>query len=281
MPLPILTESRNPSGEDLVRFCYQALLHWSQHLGESEQTDVGTAILNPELPRVYDANRIFNAALPEADDAPPDAMQAVEALYAQRSVRCHKWVPNPAAPQERTAPLAEHLRSLGYRRDAADILYLQRAAGGALQEAPGLTIFPARASYRHARQLAEEASRAWHEPQLVEASMLHLDDPHYDALIALRDGTAVASIGVLAVGEVGLIEQVYVSEPHRRQGVGRTMMGRAMEICARSLFKHVFLIVDPENRAASELYQAFGFRKIGQFVEYAAPDTLRRPNPSP
>jgi ribosomal protein S18 acetylase RimI-like enzyme len=104
--------------------------------------------------------------------------------------------------------------------------------------------------------------------QLTEAAMLRLDDPHYDALIAIKDSAAIAHVGVLAVGEIGAIYQLCVTEALRRRGFGTVMMSRAMEICARSLFKHVFLGVTPSNTAAIQLYTKFGFRKIGEWVEY-------------
>jgi ribosomal protein S18 acetylase RimI-like enzyme len=45
-------------------------------------------------------------------------------------------------------------------------------------------------------------------------------------------------------------------------------MDRAMEICARSLFKHVMLRVMPDNGPARRLFERFGFRPIGQIVSY-------------
>src|SRR5258706_537062 len=85
------------------------------------------------------------------------------------------------------------------------------------------------------RPLGEEAAERWNEPQVAEAHMLQLDDPHWDALLALRDGRPVGGVGVLSVGDVGRIDEVFVSEPARRRGIGRTLMSRALEICARSL----------------------------------------------
>jgi ribosomal protein S18 acetylase RimI-like enzyme len=131
-----------------------------------------------------------------------------------------------------------------------------------------LKIIPSRASFRHARQLAEEGAEVWHEPSLADAAMMHLDDPHWDSLIALRDGEAVAHIAVLAVGEIGRIDDVYVAKGFRRLGIGRTMMSRALEICARSLFKHVMLMVNPTNESAIKLYQSVGFKKVGEVTAY-------------
>jgi ribosomal protein S18 acetylase RimI-like enzyme len=51
------------------------------------------------------------------------------------------------------------------------------------------------------------------------------------------------------------------------------MMCRAMEICARSLFKHVLLRVLLDNDIAIALYKKFGFAKIGEFIEFQNPAT--------
>ena len=242
MPLPILQTSSRPSDADLVRLFHRTELHWARHLGEEAQLDVGTAIANADLPNVYNANRVLDASLPEGT-APGDAVREAEAHFGELGVRCHQWVMNPAVPASRTAPLAEHLLAAGWRAEPADILYLGTAPAAPIREVPGLTIIPARASYRHARLLAEERAEPWGEPQLADAAMLHLDDPHWDALLALKDGRPVGGAGVLAVGDLGRVDQVFVSEPFRRSGVGRTLMSRALEICARSLFKHVMLSV--------------------------------------
>jgi ribosomal protein S18 acetylase RimI-like enzyme len=78
-------------------------------------------------------------------------------------------------------------------------------------------------------------------------------------------------VGVLAVGEIGRIDEVYVSKDFRRTGIGRTMMSRALEICARSLFKHIFLSCDATNAPAIALYSQLGFLKIGEIASHYAP----------
>jgi ribosomal protein S18 acetylase RimI-like enzyme len=140
----------------------------------------------------------------------------------------------------------------------------------AIEEVSGLTVIPARASFRHARQLLVEWTSHFH-PQLPELLMLNLEDPQTDALIALKDGTPVAFVAVLPVGEIGCIEDIFVSAPFRGQGIGRTMMSRALEICARSLFKHVFLSCESTNAPAISLYHKVGFERIGAYTTYRAP----------
>lgn len=269
MPLPVLSGAQAASSDDLIRLFHRCQLHWSRHAAEEHQLDYGSAMLNPELDQVHEANQILFAALPETNHSPQQAIDAVEEFYGSRASRCWKWVVNPSAPRERVAPLVERLQQSGYREHRSDIFYLRRLHLLPLTDMHGLKVFPARASFKHVRQLWEERHASEEQTQLVEYDMLHLDDPHFDALIATRNGQAVGYVGVLAIGEIGYVGALYVGKNHRRQGIGRMMMGRAMEICARSLFKHVFVDVSPNNAPAKALYGQLGFQKIGDLIEYA------------
>src|SRR5580765_7887534 len=105
MPLPILQASVEPTPDNLVRLFHRTELHWTRHLGEEAQLDFGTAFTNPSLPDVAAANCVMDAAVPEGT-APQAVVEHVEAHFASQRVRCRQWVLNPAAPPERTRPLA-------------------------------------------------------------------------------------------------------------------------------------------------------------------------------
>jgi len=267
MPLPILQTTTAPTPENLLRLFHRTELHWVRHVGEEAQLDAGVAFTNADMPGVWDGNMMIDAAVPPGGTA-EDAEREVNEHFAAAGTACLRWLMNPSAPEAQTRPLVDYLLAKGWTRWVNDVMYLAGTPTSAVQEVSGLTIIPARASFRHARELAEEAAAGWNEPHLAEASMLHLDDPHWDALLALSDGKAVARAGVLAVGDIGRVEHVFVSEPFRKRGIGRTMMSRVLEICARSLFKHVMLCVNPTNRVAIDLYEKLGFRKIGQMTPY-------------
>ena len=232
--------------------------------------DVGSAFANPELPEVRYANRMLDVALPPGV-SPSQAMAEVSVHFDAAGARCLLWEMNAGAGADRTQPMIDHLLAGGNTREVTDVMYLRGFPAEPLHEVGDLKIIPARAAFKHARTLFEESARDWSAPHLADAKMLHLDDSHTDALLALRGGAAVAFIAVLAVGEIGAIQDLYVSSPYRRLGLGRTMMSRGLEICARSLFKHVFVGVAPENQAAIGLYERCGFKKIGQSVAYLAP----------
>src|SRR5207245_6302591 len=98
-----------------------------------------------------------------------------------------------------------------------DVMALHQAALPPLADISGVKIIPARASFRHTRQLVEESAARWKTPQLTDAKMLHLDDPHWDALLALKDGQLIAFIGALAVREIRRLEDVYGGRSARGQ----------------------------------------------------------------
>ena len=271
MPLPILHHRPELRSEDLVRQFHQTQRHWSQHLAEESALDVGTAFLNPGLREVDDANNMSDVALPDGLSVAA-ALQQVEEHFSAHQSACRSWTMNPSANADATRPIVEGLQERGFKSVTVDILLLQRHPD-AVRAAEDLKIVPARASFRHTQEMFEAENSRMHQPAaLAAAAMLHLDDPHWDALIALRDSAAIAHVGVLAMGEVGRIDSLLVRFEARRQGIGRIMMGRALEICARSLFKHVMLCVDPQNISCATLFQKLGFAKIGQSTRYVAPE---------
>src|SRR5690606_38706364 len=99
----------------------------------------------------------------------------------------------------------------GAERRVADVMHTEQPKIPAAPDHPDLKIIPARASFRHSRQLVDEAVAHWNAPNLADACMQRYDDPHYDALLALRNGQPVAHVGVLAVGDIGRIDDVYVA----------------------------------------------------------------------
>jgi ribosomal protein S18 acetylase RimI-like enzyme len=273
MPLPILKVTNVVTPQTLLRYFFQTERQWSGHVAEETNLDFGVAFTNPVLSRVRIANRIFDVALPDAV-TPQEIFEQVGSHFAKLGTRCHEWLTNISAAAEQTQSMIDWLKAHGFREHREDILYLERLALQDFAVPIGLQVLPARASYRHALEFAAQTIvRADPEEarQTVEGSMMHLDDPHYEALLAFKDGVPVAKVGVLTVGEIGRIQPLRVADAFQRQGVGRVMMGRAIEICARSLFKHVFLTCLPDNIPAQALYRSLGFTKIGQMVSYLSP----------
>ena len=265
MPLPILSPTDQPTAQTLVRLFHQTETNWLRHLAEEQVLDWGTALFNPQLPQAPQANLIMDARLPTGME-PPEAIAFAQEFYQERGTSLGGLIPSPSDASE---ALVNYLLSQGWSVDSREILRLARFPGTfAITAPPDIKIIPARASFRHARQLAEEKSGG--NAEQTDAALLHLDDPHVDALLALRDGHAVAGISVLAMGEIGRIEQLYVAEKHRRRHLGTLMVNRALEICARALFKHV-LLASSSEQAAQALFKQSGFEAVGSIRFCRAP----------
>ena len=269
MSLPILPSHRAVTTEDLVRYFYHAEADWGRQVAVEEATlDCGVAMTNRGLAQVADANQVIDAALPEGV-TPAEAVREAEAFFASHRSGQLKWVMNPSAPRERTQPLVDHVVAQGFRARGYEIYYLAGQPAGPIGEVGGLTIIPARASYKHIRALAEAAAAHYKFAQLADSIVLHIEDPATDAILALKDGEPAAYVSILTMGEIGYVSELFVAERFRCAGVGRTMMSRAMETCARALHKHVFIGVDATNAAAVKLYERFGFVRIGTFAFYS------------
>jgi GNAT superfamily N-acetyltransferase len=263
MNLPILQAGPVSDPAQIARLFLQTQLDWSRHLGEEHDLPLGTAILNLKLPRVPAANAVFNADLP-GGISPAAALEEAQAFFRDSGAVLRYVVPSAMV---HGGPLMEFLATAGWGVKRLRVLRLSRTLErGAASLPQGLKIIPARASFRHARQLADEMAAG--DSQLAEAAMLHLDDPHVDALLALEDGKAVAMIAVLAMGDVGRIEQLFVSESARRRGLGQVMVSRALEICARSLFRHVLAGQGEADSTTGILLGKNGFEEVATVSMY-------------
>ena len=264
MTLPVPPSSSIVSAATLLRHYDRALLHWLRHYGDENDIGVGVAIANAELPRIAEANTLLDAIVP-AEASGQATIGQIDAAFASLGATCARIVLNPDSADTLPTAFTDLLLERGYLKDTVQVLALGQAPGGLKQTYQGLTIIPARASFRHATQLAQEMIGG--EPgQAAQSLQLHLDDSHYDALIALSDDKAVAWAGVLAAGEVGLLRQLYVSPQHRHRGIGTVMLARALDICQRFAFRHVLAGVAGGNEAYLSLLTKSGFRTVGTIV---------------
>ena len=65
MPLPVLTAPRAASDDDLLRLFLRTDRLWADGIAETMQLDFGIALTNPALPKVWEANCVREAALPQ------------------------------------------------------------------------------------------------------------------------------------------------------------------------------------------------------------------------
>jgi GNAT superfamily N-acetyltransferase len=261
MSLPIVEIDSTPSTQDLIRFFHQAIRHWQLHLGIDTPCDIGTAIVDKNVPEF---NTLMDAAI-EPHGNVQSTMRAVDATFAPFG-GCRRWIMNPSAPQERTRPLIDRLLADGFGPVEQTIFYLPHPSVPALCDSGNLKIIPARAAYSAVSQLAEAVAAECGRKELAQAAIRHLDDGHYDALIAFEASRPIGRVGVLTIGEMALVAELYVIPDRRGSGAAKTLLHRAVEIAARSRCRHLFSANN--DQSAANLAMQAGFNPIGPFISY-------------
>lgn len=83
--------------------------------------------------------------------------------------------------------------------------------------------------------------------------------------LVMREAEQV--VGYLCVWEIAdelHVTNIAVHPDRRHQGVGRALLGWALEEARRTGVRHVALEVRPSNQEALGLYESFGFRVVGR-----------------
>jgi GNAT superfamily N-acetyltransferase len=257
-PLPVLAAPPTAGPDDLVRRFHRARHQQARILGDETVVDGGTWIHNPDLQPLPDANCVLDAAVDPGSTA-VELVTVVAHLSANCPVRA--WTLNPSLPADRTQPLADHLAHHGWVPHVWDVLHLPRLITATIAAVGGVTVIPARAAYGPLRQLWDGRFG----DARVDAALMSLDDPHLDGWVALRNGNAVAAVSMLNDGETGIVTDLYVSPGERRQGLGRMMLGRALEASGRSGHRHVLAGV---RSGEAGLFPVVGFRPVGRWVRF-------------
>lgn len=105
-----------------------------------------------------------------------------------------------------------------------------------------------------------------HTPAVIAAVEHLLQDPRRGTVLLLRRGNALAGYMVLTEmyslergGPCGLIDELYVAPPHRRQGLARRALQAARQHATAAGWRALLLEVDRANAVAQGLYISEGF----------------------
>jgi GNAT superfamily N-acetyltransferase len=89
--------------------------------------------------------------------------------------------------------------------------------------------------------------------------------------IATIDGDAVAIVLLARRGSAGWVGGMGVATSHRRRGIGRALLGAALDACRDAGIGRVTLEVLEQNRAARELYEQLGFEHVRDLEVWSLP----------
>lgn len=201
--------------------------------------------------------------------AAADRMLAeVKHFFSERGLTCARWIP---AAEQNPDSLAQSLEPLGLQREESVALVLPRGVDGAVD--PKLKFLGARAMRRAVTAILTERFSAEGDlaKDLFELEVGRLDDPQYDAFVAIKDERPVAMIAVHQVGDVGRIRDLYVIANARRVGFGTAAVQYAIATARRWAMRTVCAEIATNDGPALDLSAGAGFEQAGRLVQFRSP----------
>lgn len=228
---------------------------FSEQLGEKVTLECGIAFIDTEYPHSIDDN-VFREVWVDQPEKMPAAWSEVEQFYAQRNVVCRGWVPALGQPLEVVEPF---LLQKGLVKHSLAAMCL--AEWPEIPADDGLRVLPARAMRRAFRELYDDARTA-------EAEERRFDQPQFDVFVALAGDQVVGRCGLLQVGEIANVRNLYVRSESRRRRVGSTLLAHTVEMARRLMMKIVCANVDVQNTGGIRFLESCGFERAGESAEF-------------
>ncbi len=107
----------------------------------------------------------------------------------------------------------------------------------------------------------------------VSLHLQRLNDPQYDALVAMVDEQPAGFVAVHQVGEIGRIRDLYVLPQRRRQGIATAMLHYAVATAQRWLLRPICAQAPAADPAGRALFEKLDFEEAGTLVRFRLADT--------
>ena len=238
MKLPVTTPG--PDAATLWRRYADLLFDRMLAVGEDVPTAAGRAVTDGT-----------DAFVLLREDAAADAIAVATDDLRPHGVTRTAWAVPPGGPEPADGVVGRvecTLRRLNRFRPAA--------ADAAWAVLPGRA---ARDAYARTCRATDDPADPWSPRRPA-----HLDDPQFDGLLALDGRTPLAVGGLQTRGHSGGVFDLAVVPEWRRRGVGRFLLGRVLELAARSQLSDV--LAGTAAGPAAELFEAVGFLPVTRYA---------------
>ncbi|GGE79420.1 GNAT family N-acetyltransferase [Priestia taiwanensis] len=92
--------------------------------------------------------------------------------------------------------------------------------------------------------------------------------PHWTSMTIRQDDTLVAGLMAWQEEDYGVIEDVFVREEWRKNGLAKYLLAQGLHYLKEHNLAHVMLMVSPTNDSALSLYESVGFYKDNEEMRY-------------
>jgi ribosomal protein S18 acetylase RimI-like enzyme len=111
------------------------------------------------------------------------------------------------------------------------------------------------------------------EKAAVSAAETLVKDPHWGEIHLISTDRNLAGYFVLTIcfslefhGRFALLDEIYLRQPFRHQGLGHAAVAFAEEICKARGIKAIRLEVGQENASAQRFYRVAGYKQEPRFL---------------
>ena len=118
------------------------------------------------------------------------------------------------------------------------------------------------------REFYAQQEMRFHEPAASRAVTSALNDPGLAQIYLIFRGQELAGYFTLTFcfslefhGRFGLLDELYLREPYRRQKFGKAVVAFAEDLCRKAGIEALRLEVGRENQPAQSLYRTAGFKE--------------------
>ncbi len=244
----------------------------SRAVADETTLDGAVAFSSKRYPALVMANRAADLAAVEPVAA-DDLLHAIQAHFQDCGSRCLALA---GAGLVDSRPMRAAAEAAGFKPRPWEALILQRYRPPQTPR-DDVQVIPARAAFEQTARLftaagleesnGDEQGARQRGDAVVEA----LDDPRFDLLLGRCNGEPVAAAGVVGLGQMGVIVELFTDPEHRGHGIGETMLDHLADLCHRARFEQV-LVELPEAAAARSWLHRRGFDRFAELERWQEAD---------
>jgi GNAT superfamily N-acetyltransferase len=268
MELPIARQSYEPSSEALVRAVKRAEVILARAVAEELVLDGATVFTNPGRAGFQGCNWAGDLRV-EPGESGEGLMGEVEGVFEKAGTRCGLL---QYSEQVWPEGLSRVIESRGFRASNRTIGLLRgyrrsRVMDGRVQIVPARAVYPRLGGFYERMALDDDYAGNGSPAEFAGAMIDRLDETRYEVFIGRVGGEAVGMAGVLTVGSMGVLRDIYALPSCRGTGIGAALVGHVIGHCERSRFEQVVLELARGCRS-QRFYESLGFVEAAWYTRY-------------
>lgn len=121
---------------------------------------------------------------------------------------------------------------------------------------------------KHLAQLVILERQCFVQTWTIEQYQKMLSRNNFKVLGIFQDTMLAGYISISLTGDEAEIISLAVHPEHRKMGLAKTLLSRAISICCQAMATKIFLEVRPSNIPALKVYKSSGFYEVARRKKY-------------